>query len=40
MRKEWFILACRNFNRGLAKLMLIKQSIEEEEFEEKEYKEE
>ena len=34
-RREQFILGCRYFNKGIAKLMLIKQQQKEEDFEEK-----
>ena len=33
-QKEQFILACRYFNRGLAKLALLKEEREQDEFEE------
>ena len=34
-RREQFILGCRYFNKGIAKLMLIKQQQIEQDFEEK-----
>ena len=34
LRREWFILACRFFNKGLAKLALLKQIQKEEQIKE------
>ena len=33
---DWFILACRFFNRGLAKLAIVQEQLNSDDFEERE----